>query len=49
VAKQLLYIERYTKSLAPDYVLVADPFIVRNIFPEEAAAKAAALGVEMPE
>jgi predicted unusual protein kinase regulating ubiquinone biosynthesis (AarF/ABC1/UbiB family) len=49
IAKQLLYIERYTKNLAPDYVLVSDPFIVRNIFPEEAAKKAAELGVAMPD
>jgi predicted unusual protein kinase regulating ubiquinone biosynthesis (AarF/ABC1/UbiB family) len=49
IAKQLLYIERYTKNLAPDYVLVSDPFIVRNIFPEEAAKKAAQLGVDMPD
>jgi predicted unusual protein kinase regulating ubiquinone biosynthesis (AarF/ABC1/UbiB family) len=49
IAKQLLYIERYTKNLAPEYVLVSDPFIVRNIFPEEAAAKAAELGIEMPD
>jgi len=49
IAKQLLYIERYTKGLAGDYQLIMDPFLVKNIFPEEAAAKAAALGVEFPE
>ena len=49
IAKQLLYIERYTKELAPDYVLTADPFIVKNIFPEEAAKKAAELGVDLPD
>jgi predicted unusual protein kinase regulating ubiquinone biosynthesis (AarF/ABC1/UbiB family) len=49
VAKQLLYIERYTKVLAPEYVLTADPFIVKNIFPDEAAAKATALNVTFPE
>src|SRR3546814_8989618 len=30
LAKQLLYIERYTKGLAPDYQLVGDAFIVKN-------------------
>ncbi|HEY9557468.1 MAG TPA: AarF/UbiB family protein [Acidimicrobiales bacterium] len=49
LAKQLLYIERYTKGLAPDYQLVGDAFIVKNIFPEEAAKKAADLGVPFPE
>jgi predicted unusual protein kinase regulating ubiquinone biosynthesis (AarF/ABC1/UbiB family) len=49
VAKQLLYIERYTKVLAPDYVLTGDPFIVKNIFPVEAAAKATALNMTFPE
>jgi predicted unusual protein kinase regulating ubiquinone biosynthesis (AarF/ABC1/UbiB family) len=48
LAKQLLYIERYTKGLAPDYQLVGDAFIVKNIFPEEAAAKVAALGERFP-
>jgi predicted unusual protein kinase regulating ubiquinone biosynthesis (AarF/ABC1/UbiB family) len=49
IAKQLLYIERYTKGLAPDYSITNDPFIVKNIFPEEAAAKAAELGVTFPD
>ncbi len=49
IAKQLLYIERYTKGLAADYQLVRDPFLVKNIFPEEAAKKAAELGVTFPD
>jgi predicted unusual protein kinase regulating ubiquinone biosynthesis (AarF/ABC1/UbiB family) len=49
LAKQLLYIERYTKGLAPGYQLVGDAFIVKNIFPEEAAAKMAELGEPWPE
>lgn len=36
VGKQLLYIERYTKVLAPDYAVIKDPFLVRNVFPEAA-------------
>jgi predicted unusual protein kinase regulating ubiquinone biosynthesis (AarF/ABC1/UbiB family) len=49
VAKQLLYIERYAKVLAPTFVLTADPFIVKNIFPEEAKAKADELGITFPD
>lgn len=49
IAKQLLYIERYTKGLAPDYSITTDPFIVKNIFPEEAAKKAAELGQVFPD
>ena len=48
IAKQLLYIDKYTKFLAPDYSITADPFIVKNVFPEEAAKKAADLGAEFP-
>jgi predicted unusual protein kinase regulating ubiquinone biosynthesis (AarF/ABC1/UbiB family) len=47
VAKQLLYVDKYTKYLAPDYSITADPFIVKNIFPAEAAAKAAELGISL--
>jgi predicted unusual protein kinase regulating ubiquinone biosynthesis (AarF/ABC1/UbiB family) len=49
IAKQLLYIERYTKGLAADYQLVGDPFLMKNIFPDEAAKKAAELGVGFPD
>lgn len=49
IAKQLLYIEKYTKGLAPEYSITADPFIVKNIFPEEAAEKAAELGQVFPD
>lgn len=49
IAKQLLYIERYTKGLAPDYAITTDPFIVKNIFPDEAAEKAAELGQTFPD
>jgi hypothetical protein len=47
VAKQLLYVDRYTRYLAPDYSLTSDPFIVKNIFPIEAANKAAELGISL--
>jgi len=49
LAKQLLYIERYTKRLAPDYQLVGDAFIMKNVFPEEAAARQAELGEPWPD
>lgn len=49
ISKQMLYIERYTRTLAPDYVMTTDPFIMKNIFPEEAAKKAAELGVTFPD
>jgi predicted unusual protein kinase regulating ubiquinone biosynthesis (AarF/ABC1/UbiB family)/CBS domain-containing protein len=49
IGKQLLYIERYTKVLAPDYAIIEDPFIVKNVFPEAAAKKAADLGVTFPD
>ena len=49
IAKQLLYIDRFTKFLAPDYSVTADPYIVQNIFPEEARAKAAELGVVLDD
>jgi predicted unusual protein kinase regulating ubiquinone biosynthesis (AarF/ABC1/UbiB family) len=47
--KQLLYFERYSAALAPDWVLGTDPFVLRNIFPAEATARAAALGLELPD
>lgn len=47
-AKQLLYFERYSAAVAPGWVIGADPFVIRNIFPEEARARAAELGIVMP-
>jgi predicted unusual protein kinase regulating ubiquinone biosynthesis (AarF/ABC1/UbiB family) len=49
VTKQLLYFERYAKVLAPNWALARDLFLVKNVFPEEVAAKAAELGVALPE
>jgi predicted unusual protein kinase regulating ubiquinone biosynthesis (AarF/ABC1/UbiB family) len=49
VTKQLLYFERYAKVLAPNWPLARDLFLVKNVFPEEVAAKAAELGVVLPE
>jgi predicted unusual protein kinase regulating ubiquinone biosynthesis (AarF/ABC1/UbiB family)/CBS domain-containing protein len=47
--KQILYIERYVKGLAPDYMMLRDPFLIRNLFSKEAAEKAAELGITMPD
>ena len=47
--KQILYIERYVKGLAPDYAMLRDPFLIKNILPEEAAKRAAELGVDFPD
>ncbi len=49
IAKQLLYIDRFTKFLAPEYSITTDPYIVQNIFPEQARAKAAELGVVLDD
>lgn len=49
VGKQLLYIERYIKALAPEYLMVKDPWLVKNVFPDDAARKAAELGITFPE
>jgi predicted unusual protein kinase regulating ubiquinone biosynthesis (AarF/ABC1/UbiB family)/CBS domain-containing protein len=49
VAKQLLYFERYAKLLAPNYVMARDVFLIKNVFPDDVAKKAAELGVELPE
>lgn len=49
IAKQLLYIDRFTKFLAPDYSITTDPFIVQNIFPTEAKAKAEELGMVLDD
>jgi predicted unusual protein kinase regulating ubiquinone biosynthesis (AarF/ABC1/UbiB family) len=49
VGKQLLYIERYTRELAPDYAVIKDPFLVRNVFPEAAEKLLADTGATFPE
>jgi predicted unusual protein kinase regulating ubiquinone biosynthesis (AarF/ABC1/UbiB family) len=49
ITKQLLYFERYAKALAPDYNMARDIYLLKNIFPEAVAAKAAELGVTLPD
>lgn len=48
-SKQMLYMERYIKGLAPDWQIATDLFLVKNIFPEEAARKAAEIGMTFPD
>ena len=49
IAKQLAYIERYAKGLAPNYQIIRDVFLIKNIFPEAAAAKLAETGGILPD
>ena len=49
IAKQVFYFERYVKAMAPAYTMARDIFLMRNVFPEAVAAKAAELGIELPE
>ena len=49
VFKQLIYIERFINGLAPDYNLLNDPYVIKNIFPEHAAQRAEELGVSFPD
>ena len=38
LGKQFLYFERYVKGISPDYLMVLDPYLIKNIIPEEAKA-----------
>jgi predicted unusual protein kinase regulating ubiquinone biosynthesis (AarF/ABC1/UbiB family) len=48
-SKQMLYMERYIKGLAPNWQFSSDPYLLKNIFPEEAAKKAAEIGMVFPD
>lgn len=48
LGKQFLYFERYVKGIAPDYLIVRDPYLVKNVFPEAAAEKMAKLQADDP-
>lgn len=48
VAKQLAYMERYAKGMAPDYQIIRDLYLIKNVFPDEVEAKAAELGIDLP-
>ena len=49
VTKQLLYFERYARELAPGWALARDLYLVKNIFPEAVAEKAARDGIILPD
>jgi predicted unusual protein kinase regulating ubiquinone biosynthesis (AarF/ABC1/UbiB family) len=49
IIKQLLYFERYSKEFAPDWPMFRDLYLVRNVFPDAVAERAAALGVTFPD
>ena len=47
VAKQVFYFERYVKGLAPNYVMIKDLFLTKNVIPESKDV-AAARGIVFP-
>ncbi len=49
VTKQLLYFERYARELAPSWAMARDLYLVKNIFPDEVAKKAADEGIDLPD
>ena len=49
IIKQLLYFERYSKEFAPDWPMFRDLYLMRNVFREAVAERAAALGVTFPD
>lgn len=49
MGKQFLYFERYVKELAPQWSMMTDPFLFKNLWPEEIAAKCAADDIHLPE
>jgi hypothetical protein len=46
-SKQVFYFERYVKGLAPDYQMMSDLYLTKNIIPETKEV-AAARGVGFP-
>ncbi len=47
--KQLGYFERYATVLAPGWVLGQDPFVFRNVFPDEVRIRIAESGMSLPD
>lgn len=47
--KQLGYFERYATALAPGWVLGRDPFVFRNVFPDEVAIRITESGMSLPD
>ncbi len=48
IAEQLAYMEHYAEGMAPDYRIIQDLYLIKNIFPDAVEAKAAELGIEVP-
>ncbi|MEO3786375.1 AarF/UbiB family protein [Actinocorallia sp. B10E7] len=48
VSKQFLYFERYSKELAPDWVIFGDVALAKNVFPERYQAAMAELEAAEP-
>jgi predicted unusual protein kinase regulating ubiquinone biosynthesis (AarF/ABC1/UbiB family) len=48
-SKQLLYFERYSKEMAPDYNMARDLYLIKNVFPDDVAKRMAELGIELPD
>jgi predicted unusual protein kinase regulating ubiquinone biosynthesis (AarF/ABC1/UbiB family) len=49
ISKQLLYFERYSKVLAPDYVMARDVYLLKNVFPDDVARVVAERGITLPD
>ncbi|MGH9214130.1 MAG: ABC1 kinase family protein [Acidimicrobiales bacterium] len=49
VTKQLMYFERYSKELAPDYNMGRDLFLLQNVFPEDVARLRDQRGLVLPD
>jgi len=49
ISKQLLYFERYSRVLAPDYVLARDIYLLKNVFPDDVARVAAEREITLPD
>lgn len=47
--KQLGYFERYATALAPGWILGRDPFVFRNVFPDEVRIRIAESGMSLPD
>jgi hypothetical protein len=47
VSKQVFYFERYVKGLAPDYQMMSDLYLTKNVIPETKRV-AAERGVVFP-
>ncbi|CAN5313298.1 AarF/UbiB family protein [soil metagenome] len=49
ISKQLLYFERYSRVLAPDYGMARDLYLLKNVFPADVARAVAERGIDLPD